>query len=234
MLQVKDLNVSYGKIQALRKVSMYINEGETVTIIGANGAGKTTLLKTIMGFMKPNSGEISLFGNSIAGLPSWKIVEKQIALVPEGRHVFPEMTVLENLMMGAFLRKDQGEINKDIERTFEQFPKLASRRQQLAGTLSGGEQQMLAIGRALMSQPKLLLLDEPSMGLAPIIIEEIFKIIKQITKSGTTVLLVEQNALMALTVADRGYVLETGKIIMEDQAAVLLDNEEVKKAYLGI
>lgn len=234
MLNVNNIDVFYGKIQALKKVSINIDQGETVAIIGANGAGKSTLLKTIVGLKKPSGGTIEYDNNQIASVPPWEIAKKQITLVPEGRQVFPEMTVFENLLMGAYLRKDKHAIDEDIIKVYQRFPKLKIRSQQLAGTLSGGEQQMLAMGRALMSQPKLLLLDEPSMGLAPIIVEEIFETIREITCSGVTVLLIEQNAMMALSVANRAYVIETGKIVLEDKADVLLNNVHVKEAYLGI
>ncbi|MCR4441662.1 MAG: ABC transporter ATP-binding protein [Peptococcaceae bacterium] len=234
MLKIDSIDVFYDKIQVLRQVSLEVKEKETVTIIGANGAGKTTLLKTVMGLLKPARGKIELFGEPLHGLDPWLIVQRGISLVPEGRQVFPEMSVLENLYMGSYARKDKDGIQNDLENVFRLFPKLKGRSQQMAGTLSGGEQQMLAIGRALMSKPKLLLLDEPSMGLAPIIVEEIFDIIRDITSAGTTVLLVEQNARLALSIANRGYVLETGKIIMEDKAELLLNNRQVKEAYLGI
>jgi branched-chain amino acid transport system ATP-binding protein len=234
VLKIDSIDVFYDKIQVLRQVSLEVKEKETVTIIGANGAGKTTLLKTVMGLLKPARGKIELFGEPLHGLDPWLIVQRGISLVPEGRQVFPEMSVLENLYMGSYARKDKDGIQNDLENVFRLFPKLKGRSQQMAGTLSGGEQQMLAIGRALMSKPKLLLLDEPSMGLAPIIVEEIFDIIRDITSAGTTVLLVEQNARLALSIANRGYVLETGKIIMEDKAELLLNNRQVKEAYLGI
>lgn len=234
MLTVEGIDVYYDRIQALRKVSLQVKEGETVTIIGANGAGKSTLLKTIVGLLKPRDGTIEFDGQRIDSASPWSIIQRGISLVPEGRHVFPEMSVLENLKMGSFARKDKEGIKDDIEKVYEMFPVLKNRKNQMAGTLSGGEQQMLAIGRALMSRPKLLLLDEPSMGLAPIIVEEIFRIIRDITNTGTTVLLVEQNARLALNTATRGYVLETGRIILEDDTQKLLHNQQVKEAYLGI
>lgn len=234
MLSVNNLDVFYGKIQALRKVNVNIEQGETVAIIGANGAGKTTLLKTIVGLVKAKNGTVVYDNTEISSLPPWEIAKRNITLVPEGRQVFPEMTVFENLLMGAYLRKNKKEINEDIEKVYQRFPKLKIRSHQLAGTLSGGEQQMLAMGRALMSQPKLLLLDEPSMGLAPIIVEEIYEAIKELICSGATILLIEQNAMMALNVANRAYVLENGKIVLEDKASELLNNVHVKEAYLGI
>ncbi|WP_058485220.1 ABC transporter ATP-binding protein [Defluviitalea phaphyphila] len=233
MLKVNDINVYYGAIHAIKGISFEVNEGEIVTLIGANGAGKTTILHTISGLMKAKTGEISFLNQKIDSIEAHKLLEMGIAHVPEGRRVFAQMTVQENLEMGAFTRKDKKEIEESFESIFAKFPRLKERRKQLAGTLSGGEQQMLAIGRALMSKPKLLLMDEPSMGLAPILVQEIFNIIKEINASGTTVLLVEQNANMALSIAHRAYVLETGKIVLSGNAKDLLGNENVKKAYLG-
>ncbi len=233
MLKVHDLTVHYGVIQAVRGISLEVNEGEIVTLIGANGAGKTTALRTISGLVKPSSGTIEFEGKPIQKVSPQKIVAHGISQVPEGRHVFPGLTVQENLEMGAFLRKDSEEIKKSFSEIYERFPILKERKSQDASTLSGGEQQMLAMGRALMSKPRLLLLDEPSMGLAPIFIKEIFNIIQEIKQQGTTVLLIEQNAKMALSIADRGYVIETGKIVLQGTGTELLASEEVKKAYLG-
>ena len=224
----------YGVIQAVKDVSFEVNEGEVVTLIGANGAGKTSILRTISGLVRPSAGEISFLGKEIQKEPARKIVASGLSQVPEGRHVFPGMTVLENLELGAFLRRDREENQKNLKKIFDRFPRLEERKSQDAATLSGGEQQMLAMGRALMSQPKLLLLDEPSMGLAPIFIQEIFDIIQDIQKQGTTVLLIEQNANKALAIANRGYVLETGKIVLSGTGEELLASEEVRKAYLGI
>lgn len=232
MLKIENLAVSYGMIQAVHGVSFDVKPGEIVTLIGANGAGKTTILRTISGLIRPKSGQILFEDQEITKTPPQKIVATGLSQVPEGRHVFPGLSVMENLEMGAYLRKDDG-LKGDYEQVFEKFPVLKERRNQDAATLSGGEQQMLAMGRALMSKPKLLLLDEPSMGLAPIFIKEIFSIIQEINAQGTTVLLIEQNAKMALSVAHRGYVLETGKIVLSGTGAELLDSEEVKKAYLG-
>lgn len=234
MLKVDHLSVHYGVIQAVKDVSFEVNEGEVVTLIGANGAGKTSILRTISGLVRPSAGEISFLGKEIQKEPARKIVASGLSQVPEGRHVFPGMTVLENLELGAFLRRDREENQKNLKKIFDRFPRLEERKSQDAATLSGGEQQMLAMGRALMSQPKLLLLDEPSMGLAPIFIQEIFDIIQDIQKQGTTVLLVEQNANKALAIANRGYVLETGKIVLSGTGEELLASEEVRKAYLGI
>ena len=234
ILKVDNLSAYYGKIRALHDVSIEVGDGETVSIIGANGAGKTTLLRSIMGLHNNCTGSIQLFGEEVRGTATWNIVKKQIIMVPEGRQVFPEMTVLENLHMGAYLIKDKGEVGALVDSVYEWFPKLKDRCNQLAGTLSGGEQQMLAIGRALMAKPYILLLDEPSMGLAPIIVDDIYAIINKITATGTTILLVEQNALKALRVANRGYVLETGKVVMEDTAQKLLRNSQIREAYLGI
>ena len=233
MLKIDDINVYYGAIHALKGISLEVDEGEIVTLIGANGAGKSTTLRTISGLLKPKTGGIVFQGQDIAGVPAHEIVKRGISQVPEGRRIFAEMTVMENLDLGAFTRKDKDGIAADLRHVFELFPRLEERRDQVAGTLSGGEQQMLAMGRALMSRPKLLLLDEPSMGLAPLLIREIFNIIVDINKSGTTVLLVEQNANMALSIASRAYVLETGRITLSGSAAELAASEEVKKAYLG-
>ncbi|HOQ16245.1 MAG: ABC transporter ATP-binding protein [Epulopiscium sp.] len=233
MLKVKNINVYYDAIHAIKDVSFKVNEGEIVTLIGANGAGKTTILHTVSGLMKAKSGEISFQKQKIDHLEAHKLLQLGIAHVPEGRRVFAEMTVQENLELGAFTKKDKKAIKRNFEMVYEKFPRLKERRKQIAGTLSGGEQQMLAIGRALMSEPKLLLMDEPSMGLAPILVQEIFNIIKEINAAGTTILLVEQNANMALSIAHRAYVLETGKVVLEGNAKDLLGNDEVRKAYLG-
>ena len=233
MLEIKDINVYYGAIHALKGISLEVNEGEIVTLIGANGAGKSTTLRTISGLLKPKDGTINFLGNNIAGMSAHKIVREGISQVPEGRKIFAEMTVMENLELGAFIRNDKDEIEKDFKMVFERFPRLEERKLQAAGTLSGGEQQMLAMGRALMSRPKLLLLDEPSMGLAPLLIREIFSIIIDINKTGTTVLLVEQNANMALSIANRAYVLETGRITISGDAKKLAASEDIRKAYLG-
>ncbi len=233
MLEVKDINVYYGAIHAIKGISLSVEEGEIVTLIGANGAGKSTTLRTISGLLKPKTGAINFLGKNIAGMPAHKIVREGISQVPEGRRIFAEMSVLENLELGAFTRNDSDEIKKDMEMVFGRFPRLKERISQQAGTLSGGEQQMLAMGRALMSRPKLLLLDEPSMGLAPLLIREIFSIIADINKTGTTVLLVEQNANMALSIANRAYVLETGRITLSGDAKELAASEDVRKAYLG-
>ncbi len=233
MLTVNDINVFYGAIHAIKGVSLEVNEGEIVTLIGANGAGKSTILRTISGLLKPKTGSIQFEGQEIAGMPAHEIVKTGISQVPEGRRIFAEMSVLENLELGAFTRKDKDGIKADMELVFERFPRLKERIGQLAGTLSGGEQQMLAMGRALMSRPRLLLLDEPSMGLAPLLIKEIFSIIQDINKTGTTVLLVEQNANMALSIAHRAYVLETGRITLSGDAKELAASDEVRKAYLG-
>ena len=233
MLKIDDINVYYGAIHALKGISLEVNEGEIVTLIGANGAGKSTTLRTISGLLKPKTGKIEFQGKNIAGLPAQNIVKTGISQVPEGRRVFANMTVMENLDLGAFIRKDKDGIAKDLKMVFERFPRLEERKNQEAGTLSGGEQQMLAMGRALMSRPKLLLLDEPSMGLAPLLIKEIFSIIQDINKTGTTILLVEQNANMALSIANRAYVLETGRITLSGDARELASSESVKKAYLG-
>lgn len=233
MLKVNGINVYYGNIHALKGVSLEIIEGEIVTLIGANGAGKSTLLKTLSGLLKPKSGTIEYLGSSISGKAPQSIVKNGISHVPEGRRVFANMSVEENLELGAYLRKDSKEIRKDIQSVYELFPRLEERKKQLSGTLSGGEQQMLAMGRAIMAKPKLLLLDEPSMGLAPLMVKTIFQIIEKINKDGTTILLVEQNANMALSVADRAYVIETGRVEISGTAAELQASEEIKKAYLG-
>lgn len=233
MLTVDNLSIHYGVIQAVKNVSFEVNEGEVVTLIGANGAGKTSILRTISGLVRPSEGSISFLGESIEKAPARKIVANGLSQVPEGRHVFSGLTVIENLEMGAFLHNDHEQNQKNLKMIFERFPRLEERKNQDAATLSGGEQQMLAMGRALMSRPKLLLLDEPSMGLAPIFIQEIFDIIQDIQKQGTTVLLVEQNANKALAIADRGYVLETGKIVLSGTGQELLASDEVRKAYLG-
>lgn len=233
MLKVDNLSVHYGVIQAVKDISFEVNEGEVVTLIGANGAGKTSILRTISGLVRPSAGKIEFLGQEIQKEPARRIVANGLSQVPEGRHVFPGLTVLENLELGAFLRNDREENQKNLKKVFDRFPRLEERKMQDAATLSGGEQQMLAMGRALMSQPKLLLLDEPSMGLAPIFIQEIFDIIQDIQKQGTTVLLIEQNANKALSIADRGYVLETGNIVLSGTGKELLASDEVRKAYLG-
>lgn len=232
MLNVKDINVYYGAIHAVRNVSLEVHAGEIVSIIGANGAGKSTILKTLVGLLRSKTGEICLDGKSIADLSPAAIVQQGIALVPEGRRVFPRLSVEDNLLLGAYARKDN-EVSRDMQRIYEMFPRLFERKKQNAGTLSGGEQQMLATARALMAHPTLLMMDEPSMGLSPILVEEIFAIIRDINKEGTTILLVEQNAHMALSIANRAYVLETGNIVMEGEAGKLLNDEKVKSAYLG-
>ena len=233
LLEVNDIHTYYGAIQALHGVSIHVDEGEIVTLIGANGAGKSTLLNTICGLLRPRSGTIYLEGDPIHELPPHEIVMRGVAQSPEGRNVFGRLNVTENLEMGAFARKDKDGIKRDMERVFELFPRLKERSGQVAGTLSGGEQQMLAIGRSMMASPRLLLLDEPSMGLAPLLVETIFDTIREINAQGTTILLVEQNALMALSIAKRGYVLETGEIVLQDSASELEKNETVRKAYLG-
>ena len=233
MLRVEGVNVYYDSIRALKDISFYVNEGEIVTLIGANGAGKTTALNTISGLLKPKTGSISFLGHEIQNEKAHNILKLGLAQVPEGRRIFSRMTVLENLEMGAYARRDRDHLPEEMERVFKSFPRLKERRKQLAGTLSGGEQQMLAMGRAMMSMPKLLMMDEPSMGLSPILVSEIFSIIREISKAGTTVLLVEQNAKMALSVAGRAYVMETGKIVLTGSAREMLDNDDVKKAYLG-
>lgn len=233
MLEVENLNVHYGAIHALKGVSFHLEEGEIIALIGANGAGKSTTLNTISRLNKPTAGDIRYKGVSIVETPPQDIVPKGIVQVPEGRRIFPKMSVTENLEMGAYIFSDRQRIEADIEMVFGKFPRLRERRKQLGGTLSGGEQQMLAIGRGLMAHPQLMLLDEPSMGLAPIIVEQIFDIIREINQQGTSILLVEQNAQMALSIADRGYVFETGKIVLEGDAGDLLENPMVKEAYLG-
>ena len=233
MLEVKNLNVHYGVIHALKDVSMEVKEGEIVSLIGANGAGKTTLLHSISGLLKKTSGDIMFLGHSLNKTSAKNIVKEGITQVPEGRHIFPGMSVYENLIIGAYLRKDKEGIKEDLNNVYTLFPRLKERKKQLAGTLSGGEQQMLAMGRALMAKPKILLLDEPSMGLSPLLVKEIFRIIEEINKQGTTILLVEQNAKMALSIADRGYVMETGKIVMSGTGAELIESSDIQKAYLG-
>ena len=233
MLEVKDLHVHYGVIEAIKGISFEVNQGEVIALIGANGAGKTTTLHTITGLIKPTSGSIIFEGKDITKTPGYKIVPMGMAHVPEGRRVFAQLSVYDNLLMGAYTRKDKDEIRENLQMVYERFPRLEERKTQMAGTLSGGEQQMLAMGRALMSQPSIILMDEPSMGLSPIFVNEIFDIIKKVSQSGTTVLLVEQNAKKALSIADRAYVLETGNISLSGDAKELLNNEAVKKAYLG-
>ncbi len=234
VLGVEGIHTYYGPIEALKGISLEVREGEIVTLIGSNGAGKTTTLRSINGLNHPRRGKIVFQGNDITKTPAHDVVKRGISQSPEGRKLFPRMSVVENLEMGAFQRTDRANFKEDMDRVFTLFPRLAERRTQKAGTLSGGEQQMCAIGRALMARPKLLLLDEPSMGLAPILVEKIFEIVKEINEQGTPILLVEQNALMALDVADRGYVLETGRIALADNAAALKQNEQVRKTYLGI
>jgi branched-chain amino acid transport system ATP-binding protein len=233
MLELNDVHTYYGNIHALKGISLTVDEGEIVTLIGANGAGKTTTLNTVCGILKPRSGTIWLEGKEIHTMPAHEIIGMGVAQAPEGRRIFGRLTVRENLEMGAYTRNDAEGIQQDMERVFEIFPRLEERITQLGGTLSGGEQQMLAIGRALMARPRVILLDEPSMGLAPLLVEEIFRVVRQLNDEGTTVLLVEQNALMALSVADRGYVLETGQVVLEGSASDLQENPEVQRAYLG-
>ncbi|MGN0355418.1 MAG: ABC transporter ATP-binding protein [Muricoprocola sp.] len=233
MLEVKDLEVYYGMIQAIKGISFEVNEGEVIALIGANGAGKTTTLHTITGLLKPKKGSVIFEGKDISKMPAHKIVPMGMAHVPEGRRVFAQFTVLQNLMMGAYTRTDKAEIEDSLSLVYKRFPRLEERKNQLAGTLSGGEQQMLAMGRALMSKPKIILMDEPSMGLSPILVNEIFDIIQSVSAAGTTVLLVEQNAKKALSIADRAYVLETGNIVLEGDAKELMNDEPIKKAYLG-
>ena len=233
MLSVENLNVYYGAIHALHDISFHVNTGEIVTLIGANGAGKTSILQSISALIPRRSGAITFDGKDLSHIPAHRLISMGLTQVPEGRRVFATMTVMENLEMGAYIRNGKENLNEEYERIFERLPRLKERRKQAAGTLSGGEQQMLAIGRALMSKPKMLLLDEPSMGLSPILVQEIFSIIQDVNKTGVTVLLVEQNAKKALSIADRAYVLETGKIILQGDADKLLNDESVKKAYLG-
>lgn len=233
MLEVNDIHVYYGAIHAIKGISFNVNEGEIVTLIGANGAGKTTILHTVSGLLKPSEGTCTFLDNNLHQTEAHNILKMGLAHVPEGRRIFANLSVQENLQLGAFIRKDKQEIEEDFEMVYQKFPRLRERRKQMAGTLSGGEQQMLAIGRALMAKPKMILMDEPSMGLSPILVKEIFNIIKEVNESGVTILLVEQNAKMALSVADRAYVLETGKVVMSGQAKDLLEDESVKKAYLG-
>jgi branched-chain amino acid transport system ATP-binding protein len=233
MLEVSDVHTYYGNIHALNGISLSVEKGEIVTLIGGNGAGKTTTLRTIVGLNSPRQGRVVLDGEDLTGMKPHEIVAKGVAMVPEGRGIFARLTVKENLDMGAYIRRDSAGVQRDLERVFTLFPRLKERRTQIGGTLSGGEQQMLAIGRALMARPRLMLLDEPSMGLAPLLVESIFATIQSINQEGTTVLLVEQNALMALTIASRGYVVQTGQIVLHDAAAKLRRNEMVRKAYLG-
>lgn len=233
MLEVKDLEVYYGVIQAIKGISFHVDKGEVIALIGANGAGKTTTLHTVTGLISPKNGHVMFEGKDITKVPAHKIVSMGMAHVPEGRRVFAELSVYENLKMGAYTRKDKNEIEESLKNIYKRFPRLEERKNQMAGTLSGGEQQMLAMGRALMSRPKIILMDEPSMGLSPIMVNEIFDIIRSVSESGTTVLLVEQNAKKALSIADRAYVLETGKIVLEGNAKDLLEDDSIKKAYLG-
>ena len=233
MLEIKGLDVYYGMIQAIKNVSFEVNEGEVIALIGANGAGKTTILHTITGLLEAQKGSVFFNGTDITKVPAHKIVSMGMAHVPEGRRVFANLSVLQNLKMGAYTRKDKNEIEESLQNVYNRFPRLKERQNQLAGTLSGGEQQMLAMGRALMSHPKIILMDEPSMGLSPIFVNEIFEIIKEVSAGGTTVLLVEQNAKKALSISDRAYVLETGKIVLDGNADDLLNNDSIKKAYLG-
>ena len=233
MLSVNNLQVHYGMIQAIKDVSFEVNEGEVIALIGANGAGKTTILHTVSGLLQPTKGSVIFEGQDITKIPAHKIVSLGMAHVPEGRRVFAQLTVLENLKLGAYTRKDKNEMEETLKMIYRRFPRLEERKNQIAGTLSGGEQQMLAMGRALMSHPKIILMDEPSMGLSPIFVEEVFKIIRDISAEGVTVLLVEQNAKKALNIADRAYVLETGNIILQGDAKKLMNDESVKKAYLG-
>ena len=233
MLKIEDLYVSYGMINAIKGVSFEVNEGEVVSLIGANGAGKTTILHTITGLLKPKSGSVMFEGKELTTTPAHEIVKLGMAHVPEGRRVFADLSVYDNLMLGAYTRKDKNEIVKTLEMVYERFPRLEERKKQTAGTLSGGEQQMLAMGRALMSKPRIILMDEPSMGLSPLFVNEVFDIIEKISASGTTVLLVEQNAKKALSISDRAYVLETGKIALTGKASDLINDDKIKKAYLG-
>lgn len=233
MLEIRDIQVYYGMIQAIKGISLDVNEGEVIALIGANGAGKTTTLHTITGLLKPKTGSIMFEGTDITRVPAHKIVSMGMAHVPEGRRVFSQLSVLQNLKLGAYTRSDKNEIEESLANVYKRFPRLEERKNQMAGTLSGGEQQMLAMGRALMSKPKIILMDEPSMGLSPIFVNEIFSIIKDVSADGVTVLLVEQNAKKALSIADRAYVLETGTITLEGDAKELLNNDSIKKAYLG-
>ena len=234
MLELRDVHSYYGNIHALKGISFTVDDGEIVTLIGANGAGKSTTLRTIQGLMRPRQGTVLLNGVALEKLPTDQIVAQGVSQAPEGRQIFPRMTVLENLEMGAYQRKDKDGIQKDLNRVFELFPRLKERIKQAGGTLSGGEQQMLAMGRAMMARPKVLMLDEPSMGLAPILVEQIFDIVKEINEQGTTILLVEQNAMMALSVANRGYVLEVGHIVMQGSGEELMNNKQVQDTYLGV
>ena len=234
MLEVNDIHTYYGNIHALKGISLTVEKGEIVTLIGSNGAGKTTTLRSICGLQKPRQGNILLEGEDISPFKAFQIVSKGVAMVPEGRGIFARLTVAENLDLGAYIRRDRAAIQKDLERVYTIFPRLKEREHQVSGTLSGGEQQMLATGRALMARPRLLLMDEPSMGLAPVLVEAIFDVIKVINQEGTTILLVEQNALMALSIAHRGYVIQTGQIVLQDTASNLKSNEMVRKAYLGM
>ncbi len=233
MLEVKDLEVYYGMIQAIKGISFEVNQGEVIALIGANGAGKTTTLHTVSGLLKPKAGSVIFEGTDITKIPAHKIVGLGMAHVPEGRRVFAQFSVLQNLKMGAYTRTNKEEIEESLDIVYKRFPRLEERKNQLAGTLSGGEQQMLAMGRALMSKPRIILMDEPSMGLSPLLVNEIFDIIQSVSASGTTVLLVEQNAKKALSIADRAYVLETGNIVLEGDAKVLMNDDSIKKAYLG-
>jgi branched-chain amino acid transport system ATP-binding protein len=233
LLEVEDIQVAYGKITAVKGISFTVNEGEVVSLIGTNGAGKTTTLRTLSGLLRPVTGEIRFNGTRIDGMAAHRIVELGLAHSPEGRHIFPRMTIEQNLLLGAYLRKAGSDVDSDVQRVYELFPVLGERRRQAAGTLSGGEQQMLAMGRALMSKPKLLMLDEPSMGLSPIMMQRIMTTVTELRDQGVTILLVEQNAQAALTLADRGYVIETGRVVLEDDGRALLGNEQVRKAYLG-
>ncbi|HHX28633.1 MAG: ABC transporter ATP-binding protein [Bacillota bacterium] len=233
MLEIQDLHVSYGAIKAVQGINLKVPDGKIVALIGTNGAGKSTTLRTICGLLRPEAGRILLDGDDITRLPPQDIVKRGISMVPEGRHVFPDLTVYENLMLGAYIRTNQKEVQEELEGVYGLFPRLQERRQQLAGTLSGGEQQMLALGRALMADPKMLLMDEPSLGLAPVLVQEIFALIERIHRQGKTLLLIEQNARAALTVADYAYVLETGRIAMEGTGTELLANDEVRRIYLG-
>lgn len=233
MLEVKDLHVHYGVIEAIKGISFEVNKGEVIALIGANGAGKTTTLHTVSGLLKPTSGTVTFEGKDITRLPGYKIVSLGMAHVPEGRRVFAQLSVYENLLMGAYTRNDKEEVRNTLRMVYDRFPRLEERKNQMAGTLSGGEQQMLAMGRALMSKPNIILMDEPSMGLSPIFVNEIFDIIQKVSEAGTTVLLVEQNAKKALSIADRAYVLETGRIVLEGKADELMHDDSIKKAYLG-